>query len=191
MIPVWRLREIRNIADSMVYRAACCPVGRLAIVAERGYLKPTAHIRLFIDPKLKVGGAYHYIQVLKNATYADDPTSKANLIEVTICFNGDLTTRGKWTKTMRGILREIGDIIFFSDAAKRPVVDQHHETLIDKFVKWVLKNHPFRVDTTNRPRLMLAHLQEIVRHDLYEQTREVLPHMQRLLMPYLGPDGWW
>ncbi|MCK4291970.1 MAG: hypothetical protein KAY65_02140 [Planctomycetes bacterium] len=193
LVPVWRLREVRNIAESMAYRAGCCPVARLVNVAEREYLKPTAHIRLFIDPKLNVSHAYYYLQVLKNVQSEDDPGSKSDLIEVTICFNGDITTKYKWGKTARAIVTELGRVIFFSRAAKRRVLAENEEDekkLIEYFVNCVLRKHPFAFDNTNRPRLMLAHLQEIVKRDMHKKTKEVLPHIQKLLMPYLGPDGW-
>jgi len=189
-IPLWRLREIRNIADSMVYRAALCPVGRLVIAAEKEYLRPNAHIRLLIDPTLPRGDAYHYIQILKNARYSSNPSEKADLIEVTICFNGDLRTKEIWKKTMRSTVKELGQIIFFSPAAKRILVSQDPEKLVSKFVNCVLKNHPFSFKSTTRPRLMLAHLLEIVKHDLSKETREILPHVRGLLMSFLWPDGW-
>jgi hypothetical protein len=190
LVPVWRLREIRNIADTIAYRAALCPGARLAIVAEREFLKQTAHIRLFIDPKLKLGEAYHYIQILRNATYGDAPHSKVDLIEVTICFNGELTTRHKWRETSRAIVRELGKVIFFSKAAKRQVVVKNERKFIEDFVNYMTKKLPFAFDTTNRPRLMVAYLREIVNRYLHRKTREVVPHIQRLLAPYLGPDGW-
>lgn len=193
LVSAWRLREIRNIADSMVNLAGCCPVGRLVISAEKKYLKSTAHIRLFIDPKLNVGEAYHYIQILKDAKYGDSPHSKVNLINVTIYFNSDTTTRYKWRKTARAIVRQLGLVIFFSSAVERQVIvesEEEKEKLIEYFVNRVLRKLPFASENTNRPRLMLAHLQEIVKRDMHKGTKEVLPHMQKLLMPYLGPDGW-
>ena len=190
MVPIWRLREIRNIADSISYRAALCPVARLAVVAEREYLKPTAHIRLFIDPKLKLGEASHYIQILRNATYGETPHSRVNLIEVTIYFNGDLTTRRKWRETSRAIVRELGKVIFFSNAAKKQVVENNEGKFVEDFVGYIMKKLPFVFDTTNRPRFMVAHLREIVNRYLHRKTREIVPNIQKLLNPYLGPDGW-
>jgi hypothetical protein len=189
LIPVWRLREIRNIADTMAYRAAHCPVGRLAMVAEKNYLKDNAHIRFLVDPKLKIDGAYHYIQILKNAEHGS-MRYKTDLIKVTICFNGDLSTKSNWRKTSAAILTQLAQIIFFSEATKRLVVVADEQQFINDFVNYVLKKHPFKFDSTNRPRLMYAHLQEITKKDLHKKTKMVLRDMKRLLMIHLGPDGW-
>jgi hypothetical protein len=61
-IPVWRLREIRNIADTITFRAACCPLAAVVLVTERRLLKPLAHIRMVINPSLKPSDTHFYIQ---------------------------------------------------------------------------------------------------------------------------------
>lgn len=193
LVTAWRLREIRNMADSIAYRAAQSAIATLVVVAEKKHLKPTAHIRLFIDPKLNAGEAYHYIQICKNARYGDDLTSsKADLIEVTICFNGDLSSLEKRRKTNRAILKELGKVIFFSDAAKRKLAIRDSETenaIIKEFVDEIMKKHALIIESS-RSRFTLAELDQIVKQNLHTQTRQVLRHMQKLLMPYIGPDGW-
>jgi len=188
LVPEWRLREIRNIADALAYRAGCCPVSRFLMLAEEKYLKPNAHIRLIIHPGLEVGEATSYVQHLREAKNIDVGYS-VDLFEVTICFNGDLTSKENWEKTTRGIVKELGRVIFFSPAARRVEVAVNEEAFLEDFLDEVLKEHPFTLDST-RPRFTLAKLREIVKEELNPKTREVLPHMAKLLQPYLGPDGW-
>ena len=188
LVPEWRLREICNIADSLAYRAACCPVSRLLMIAEEKYLKPGAHIRLLIHPGLKVGEANTYIQRMQGAKCID-ADYQVNLYEVTIYFNGDLSSKRNWEKTTRSIVKELGWAIFFSPAARWEVLARDQEAFLKRFVKAVLKEHPFSLHST-RPRFTLAKLRQIIEEELNPKTKEVLPHLPKLLQRYLGPDGW-
>lgn len=188
LVPEWRLREIRNIADTLAYHAACCPVSRLLTLAEEKYLKPGAHIRLLIHPGLKVGEANTYIQHLEGAKCVDAGYT-ANLFEVTIYFNGDLTSKTNWERTTRAIVKQLGWVIFFSPVARLQVLARDEEKFLKNFVDEVLEELPFKFDIS-RPRFTLAKLQAIVKDELNPKAREVLPHVPKLLRPYLGPDGW-
>lgn len=187
-VPEWRLREIRNIADALAYRAASCPVNRFLMLAEEKYLKDGAHIRLRIHPNMKVGQADTYIQYLRGAEYGVGGYT-ADLFEVTIYFNGDLSTREKWEKTRIAIVRELGWVIFFSFAARRIEIGISEKVLLKIFVGEVKKKHPFTLDST-RPRFRLVKLQQIIQDELDPRAREFLSVMPKLLRPYLGPDGW-
>jgi hypothetical protein len=188
LVPEWRLREIRNIADTLAYRAACCPVNRLLMLAEEKYLKPGAHIRLLINPRLKIGKAKTYIQHLKSAKCID-ADYEVNLYEVTIHFNGDLSSKINWEKTTRAIVKELGWVIFFSPAARWQVLARNKKAFLESFVDAVLKEHPFTLAAI-RPRFTLAKLRQIVEDELDPRAKEVLPHLAKLLRQYLGPYGW-
>jgi|GEM_PF-5608885 len=92
-IPLWRLHEIRNIADTIAFRAAYCPVPAEAMALERKLLKPEAHVHLVVDSKLEPGEAIHYVQKRKGAVRVVDGKS-VNLVQVIICFNADLGADG-------------------------------------------------------------------------------------------------
>lgn len=187
-VPQWRLREVRNIADALAYRAACCPVSRLLMLAEGKYLWPCAHIQLLVDPGLKVGEASSYVQVMQGARCVGTEF-EVNLFEATIYFNGDLTSKKNWEKTTRSIVKELGWVIFFSPAARYQVLPRDEKRFLRVFVDAVLSGFQFKVDST-RPRFTLAKLRQIVEEELNPQAKEVLEYMPKLLRPYLGPDGW-
>jgi len=191
LVPEWRLREVRNIADALAFRAGCCPVSRFLMLAEKKYLEANAHIRLLVHPGLSVGEARTFIQKFKATNI--DAKYPVDLFEVTIYFNGDLTSKENWEKTSRDIVQQLGWVIFFSPAgspAARDIVEgADQEAFLEIFVDEVLKEHPFTLDTT-RPRFTLAKLEQIVKEELHPKTEEVLQHMSKLLLPYLGPDGW-
>lgn len=192
LISEWRLREIVNIADVMAFRAALCPVNRLLALSEEKYLKPGAHIRLFIHPGLKLGEATHYIQHLKEAKNVDGRFT-VDLYEATIFFNGNLHNEATWKKTMRAIVQQLGAIIFFSPAAKRQVLvsdKQGQAKLIKVFVEEILKLHPFGLEDV-RSKFTLAKLQRIIETEFDPEAKmELLPYLDKLLRRYLGPDGW-
>lgn len=192
LIPEWRLREIRNIADSIAFHSSNYPASILVNLAEEKYLKPSTHIRLFIHPGLKIGEALHYVQHFKKAkdVYAE---YEVDVFQVTIYFNGDLTTVKGWKKTMRAVVRELGWVIFFSPAAKRPMVVRGEEEQVEMvkiFTNKVLEGHLFAF-SSSRPRFTLAKLREIVEKEFStEAGKEILPYLAKFLRPYLGPDGW-
>lgn len=188
LVPEWRLREIRNIADTLAYHAACSPVSRLLMLAEEMYLKLGAHIRLLIHPGLKVGEASTYMQRLQGAKCID-ADYQVTLTEITIYFNGDLSSKKNWEKTTRAIVKELGWVIFFSPAARWQVLARDKEAFLKAFVDAVLREQPFSFDAP-RPRFTLAKLRQIVEDELNPKTKEVLPYLRKLLRRYLGADGW-
>jgi len=158
------------------------------MLAEKKYLKLGAHIRLRIQAGLKDGEVKTYIQNFEKSECVDANYS-VDLFKVTIFFNGDLSTREKWERTRRAIVRELGCVIFFSDAAKRQLISDNEEELLGLFVEAVIDVHPFNLDST-RPRFRLVKLQQIVEEIMNPKAREVLPYLPKLLRSYLGPDGW-
>lgn len=187
-VPEWRLMEIRNIAEVLAYSAARCEVNRFLVLAEEKYLKPNTRIRLRIHPGMKAGQVDSYVQCLKGAKYAVG-SYPVDLYEVTIYFNGDLSTRKKWDGNRRAVVRELGGVIFFSSAANRIEIGVNEEAFLKVFVDAVMKEHPFTLGSA-RPRFRLVKLQQIVEEVLSPKAREVLSYVPKLLRPYLGPDGW-
>lgn len=190
MIPVWRLRQIRNIADTVAYRAACCPFATVLMVTEAELLKPEAHIHLVINPSLEAGEAQNYI-VFTDASHALSK-SPVRLIRVIIYFSGDLTTKEGWEKAARAVAEQLAWVAFFSEAAKRQVLcatQAEQQQVVSAFVEVIMRERCFEFEAT-RPRFTLAKLRQIVRHDLHRAAKTVEPHVQSLLLPYLGPDGW-
>ncbi|MGB2824404.1 MAG: hypothetical protein WBF17_25740 [Phycisphaerae bacterium] len=190
LVAEWRLRGIRNLADTLAFRAACCPLATVVTVAEAKFLKPEAHIRLVINPRLSPGEAGHYVQMLPG----EDPESRApvTLIRVVIHFNADLTHKEGWQAGARAVAEELGWIVFFSEAAKRPVVcesEAEERKVVAAFAEEIVSRRIREFEAT-RPRFSLAKLRDIVRHDLHPASRELEPHLQKLLLGYLGPDGW-
>jgi len=190
LVPVWRLREIRNLADSIAFQAACYPLATVVTIAEAKLLKPAAHVRLVINPHLSVGEAGHYIQMLEGV----DPESQAcvTLIEVTIHFNADLTSKEGWQAAARAVAEELGWIVFFSDAAKRPFVcgsKAEERKLVAAFAEEIVSQRVTETEAI-RPRFSLARLREIIREEFRPASRVLEPHLQGLLSQYLGPDGW-
>jgi len=189
LVSQWRLREIRNLADTIAFRAACCPLATVVTVAEAKYLKPEAHIRLVINPSLPPGEAGHYVQMLEG----EDPESAGpvTLIRVVIHFNADLTSKEGWKAGARAVSEELGQVVFFSEAARRPLVcpAADRRKVVAAFAEEILSRRMKEFEAT-RPRFSLAKLREIVRHDLHPASRELEPHLQKLLLAYLGPDGW-
>jgi len=194
-IPLWRLREIRNIADTIAFRAAHCPVPAEAMALESKLLKPEAHIHLMIDPKLEHGEAIHYVQKRKGAVRIKDGAS-VDLVRVTICFNADLSTIAGWRKAARAVLEQLAWVGFFSEeAALRPCAstsDSEEEQMVDAFVDRTMERTDRQFGAA-RPRFTLARLNQLVEEadgftELLKQ--EIRPHFQRLLSSYLGADGW-
>lgn len=190
LVPLWRLREIRNAADTLAFRAACCPLAVVAIVSESKLLKPEAHIRLAVNPRLDLGEAISYVQKIKVNNPNDN--SQFTVYKATICFNGDLTTKAGWKEAAQAVARELAEVAFFTPAAKRQLVcrsaaekNQVIKTFADAIVNARLSE--FGIP---RPRFSLAKLREIVTEDLRPAARELEPHIRRLLLPHLGPDGW-
>lgn len=183
-IPLWRLREIRNIADTIVFRAACCPLAAVILVTEKRYLKPNAHIFPCIDGNLCVDEARSYVQEI--------PLKGGDKeIRAIIYFNGDLTTKRKWRATARALLEQLGHIALFSEAAKRREAERSEAYVrgaVDAFVDEMMK---LRGDdyAAYRPRFPLALLRDLVERQ-FRPGSHLKEHMQRLLWPYLGPYGW-
>lgn len=193
-IPLWRLREIRNIADTIAFRAAHCPVPAEAMALESKLLKPEAHVHLVVDPKLEPGNAIHYVQKRDRAVRIEDGTS-ADLIRVIICFNANLGTMAGWRKAARAVLEQLAWVGFFSEAALRPYAatsKRQEQQMVDAFVEEVMRRTDRQFGAA-RPRFTLARLHEIVEEgEAFTKLlkQDIRPHFQRLLSPYLGADGW-
>ena len=184
-IPLWRLREIRNIADTIVFRAACCPLAAVFLVTEKLFLKPNAHIVPQIDGSLGLGQARSYVQEIML-----DGGEKE--IHVIIHFNGDLSTKQNWRATARAMLEQLGHVVLFTNAALRPGVVSNPEEerkCVDAFVEEMMK---LRGDdyAAYRPRFPLAFLNDLVEQRFSPASKYLKEHIQRLLWPYLGPYGW-
>ncbi len=188
-VPAWRFKEIQNIADSTVFRASFCPIGRMVLIAENEYLKLNSHIRLMVDPTMPLGTARKEIAVSdKKGVSGPITEAPCTFHEVAIYFNGDIGTKKNWDELTRALLRVLGEIIFFSDAAKRLVVVSDEAKFLDKFVENVMTSQPFAIRTV-RPRFYLARLKDIIENEMRDSAPEMLPHLQRFLWSYLGPDG--
>ncbi len=185
VIPLWRLREIRNIADTIVFRAACCPLAAAILITEKRFLKPNAHICPYIDGSLRVGDARSYVQVIS----LDEGEEE---IRAVIYFNGDLTTKRKWRATARAVVEQLGYVALFSEAALRPELNRsraYESRCVDEFVDEMmdLRGDDF---AAYRPRFSLALLTDLVERQFGRESQYLKEHMQRLLWPYLGPYGW-
>lgn len=197
-IPEWRLQEIRNIADTVVARAVSCLIGRLAAIAENELLKNYSHIRLCLNPRLKPGTAKGKVRVFENVECRSEHHlfRAKHFFSVTIQFYADIGTKDGWMRTSRALVRELGKVIFFSEASKKEIKGlSPNEKLkfLNDFLEEILSRQPFAFDAA-RPSFTIAKLRDIIENDLdrYNSAsckQEVWPSLQRLLFLYLGHDG--
>ena len=185
-IPLWRLREKRNLADTIAFRAAHCPVPAETMALEKTLLKPDAHIHLVVDANRPAGSAGYYLQ---KAT-----RTGAAAIRVTVHFTANLGTMAGWRQAARAVLEQLASVAFFSEASRHTylVEPELEQPMIDAFVERVMQRTD-RQFAAARPRFTLARLNEIVEEgEEFTELRkqEISSHFQRLLAPYLGADGW-
>lgn len=198
LIPQWRLQEIRNVADTVVARAAYCLVGRPAQIAGNELLKKFSHIRLCLNPRMKLGTAKTHIKTLENIK--PEPEfhwlSISCFYSITIQFNGNIDTKDGWIATCRALVKELGRVIFFSDASEKRIENltpSEKRRFLESFADEVVKKLPFTFNDA-RPRFTLAKLRDIVGNELEPHNgntcaQQVMPFLQTLLWPYLGHDG--
>jgi hypothetical protein len=102
-----------------------------------------------------------------------------------------MSTKRTWTATARALLRELAEIALFSEAAKRRwiVEEEQQKDMVKAFVRQIMRHR--RLDfAAYRPRFTLATLRHLVRKAFDKPSHRLEWYVQRLLGPYLGPDGW-